>query len=525
MTSRTFTIVCRSSPLAVIQAERARSLIQSYFPDVTIQTLTKDSAGDKNRQTPLYALEGRDFFTKDIDDYLLSGEADFAVHSLKDLSLERTENPTFASAYFERDDPRDVVLFAGNIAQKLSSRSTTIRLGTSSLRRAELIPPFLQKALPRPQTLPSNEAFTPTRVVCEPMRGNVDSRLKQLAEGKFDGIVLAAAGLNRLLASKTHGAATREVLNGFRWMLLPLVECPPAPGQGALIIEALAENADAVRVLEQMRNAALEADLQPERSLLRDFGGGCHQRFGAVSMHVGNERVLIANGKDEDGNSVELMRFTMPTNLETRLRQGKPIFAASDFMKDFFTTSYEAVAEDFSFPESAAFVSHHRAAHKDPVLRELRRKRVWTAGTRTWFELAKRGVWVEGCSDGFGFRSLHDVFSSPLVGVKPDEIRILTNTESARDWQNDGATASGLYTLHDNLSEDIIHAVREADTFFWTSFGQYRACKPHLAKLSDSEILHLCPAGRTATVFRENGIEPLTFPSIKAFLIWQKNQH
>jgi hypothetical protein len=190
-------------------------------------------------------------------------------------------------------------------------------------------------------------------------------------------------------------------------------------------------------------------------------------------------------------------------------------------MKDFFTTGYEAVAEDFEISERAVFVSHHRAAHHETVLKALRQKRVWTAGTRTWFELAKRGVWVEGCSDGFGFRFLGDVFSSPLVGLHAKSIRILTNTESAEDWLDEGFPATGLYTLHDNISEGIVSALRDAEAFFWTSFGQYRACRRYLPP---EKALHICPAGRTAAIFRSHGIEPITFPSIKAFLLWQKTQ-
>ncbi len=515
-TQRPLTIVCRTSNLAVIQAERAKDLILRHFPSAELRILTKESAGDKNTTDPLYTLEGRDFFTKDIDDYLLSGEADIAVHSLKDLSLERTEDPAFVSAVFERDDPRDVVLFAPNALEKLAGQET-LTLGTSSLRRMELVPAFLQKALPHlaPTEFHPNAA---PRVRCANMRGNVDSRLRQLVEGKFDGIILAAAGLNRLLASAKHHDSIKALLASFRIMVLPLVECPPAPGQGALIIEARANNADAVAVIERLRTPSLESELAVERGLLRDFGGGCHQRFGAVNLTLENgSAVLIANGKASNGESVEAISFSAPEALK-----GKRIFAASDFMKEFFTTSYEAVSVDWELAENAVFVSHHRAAHNEAVLKELRQKRVWTAGTRTWFELAKRGVWVEGCSDGFGFRFLENVFSSPLVGLNARSMRILTNTESAQDWIQGGFPATGLYTLHDNISEGIKDALREADdAFFWTNFGQYRACREYI---SSEKALHICPSGRTAAIFRSHGIEPVIVPSIKAFLLWQKHQ-
>lgn len=509
---RSFTIVCRPSALAIIQAESAKNRIVQHFPDMEVRIITKESAGDRNTSAPLYTLEGRDFFTKDIDEYLLSGEADFAVHSLKDLSLERTEDKRFVSAVFERDDPRDVVLFSPEALQKLS-RNEMITLGTSSLRRMELVPPFLAKALPQIHT--AVDSIKP-RVQCLPMRGNVDSRLKQVQEGRFDGAVLAAAGINRLLRSDAHSARIHQLLEGFRFMLLPLFECPPAPGQGALIIEALSVNTDAVGLVERLHSQPLESALHQERAMLRTFGGGCHQRFGAVSVRVGEEDILLANGKDEHGESAEMMRFSVPDALAE-----KSIFAASDFMRDFFTTEYIEISNSYSFHLSseAVFVSHHRAAYKEPVLRTLQKKRVWTAGTRTWFELAKRGIWVEGCSDGFGLKFLENVVSMPLVSLPLPAFHILTNTESARDWQREGFAATGLYTLHEAVSSEIQAALSNAEACFWTSFGQYRACRAWVRE----GALHLCPSGRTAERFRAEGIEPVIFPSIKAFLLWQKN--
>jgi hypothetical protein len=164
-------------------------------------------------------------------------------------------------------------------------------------------------------------------------------------------------------------------------------------------------------------------------------------------------------------------------------------------------------------------VSHHRAAYREPVLRTLQKKRVWTAGTRTWFELAKRGIWVEGCSDGFGLKFLENVVSMPLAGLSLPTFHILTNTESARDWQREGFAATGLYTLHEAVSSEIQAALRHAEACFWTSFGQYRACRAFVRE----GALHLCPSGRTAERFRVEGIEPVIFPSIKAFLLWQKH--
>jgi len=532
---RSLTIVCRTSALAIVQAERAARLITQCVPNATVRLLTKASAGDKDLSKPLYALGERDVFTKDIDEVLFSGEADFAVHSLKDLSLERVEHPDLCSAVFERDDPRDVALFRADVVDKLAGNhflSQPLRLGTSSLRRMELVPAFLQKALPQARTSDDGSlgvgAVANVQIVCEPMRGNVDARLRQVLEGKtsmafdgvagggFDGAVLAAAGINRLLAAPKHREQMRAVLRQFRWMVLPLVECPPAPGQGALLIEALRTNAEAVAVVEQMRSAMLEHQIAAERSLLREAGGGCHQRFGAVSVLVGGSAVLIKAGKTHENKALDDIAFHVPPVL-----QGKRWFAASERMKEFFIHHAEPLAEQLVVDEEAVFVSHHRAAEHEHLLSQLRHKRVWTAGTRSWFELAKRGVWVEGCADGFGFGFLRSVFASPLVELPPASLRILTNTESAQEWQQQGLKASGVYRLEENISPELANAVSNAEAYFWTNIAQYRACKAWVVP----NAIHCCPAGRTAERFRAAGIEPITFPSSKAFTVWQQRQN
>jgi hydroxymethylbilane synthase len=507
--ARTFTIVCRPSKLSIVQAERVARLIADHIPQTAIHLLPRASAGDKDLSKPLYAMEGRNVFTKDIDDVLFSGAADFAVHSLKDLSLERTEHPALCQAIVEREDPRDVVLFRADVVETLAQRRA-LRLGTSSLRRMELVPSFLQQALPATSDAPR------VHILCEPMRGNVDSRLRQVLEGTFDGAVLAAAGLQRLLSSDKYHEEIQTFLRSLRLMVLPLVECPPAPGQGALLLEALHTNTDAAAVIERLRLPALEQCIAAERALLRSAGGGCHQRFGAVNLSIEGKPVLIKAGATHNDERIDGFIMDIPQHL-----RHKRWFAASDRMAEFFTLHPEPLPEDFTINEHAVFVSHYRAAEQSVVVRQLRHKRVWTAGTRSWFELAKRGVWVEGCADGFGFTFIHSALASPLVNIQPQSMRILTNTDSAHDWQQQGLKASGLYRLQASVSADVMNAVSSAEALFWTNIAQYQACKAWVRTGS----IHACPAGRTAERFRAIGIEPVVFPSIKAFATWQQTQH
>jgi hypothetical protein len=142
------------------------------------------------------------------------------------------------------------------------------------------------------------------------------------------------------------------------------------------------------------------------------------------------------------------------------------------------------------------------------------RNRVWASGTKTWFELAKKGIWVEGCADGFGIDFLTTVWQSPLANISEKELILLTNEDSALDWQREGRKAMATYKLLPNPSEGLIGALKEAKVVFWTSFKQFEACKHFVTE----GVIHACPAGKTARKLRELGIEPAIFPSIKAFL-------
>lgn len=509
----TLRIVSRASKLARVQVDIAIQHIHRTFPTVQIETIALASAGDRQTLAPLYELEGRDFFTKGIDEQLLDGHADFAVHSLKDLSLERAEDPRFYSAIFERDDPRDIVLFLPSVLENIKHGKAII-LGTSSLRRQELVPPLLRRLLPRV------EGCTVAEIHCDSIRGNVDTRLAKLRTGEFDGIVLAAAGLNRLLAAPQTRDEIWSLLEGLKTMHLPLLECTPAPAQGALVIEALATNSRARAIVERLRDEALEKGVLQERELLREFGGGCHQRFGGVHLaHRGTSLLAVAGVVGSESTDVTELRFTLDESSKAALR-GRRLFSASDYMRDFFTRVPAAFPEDFALSEEAVFVSNYRVLqHPQEQLFEeiLRQKRVWTAGTSSWTELARRGVWVEGSSDGFGLEFIDSVLRSPLVNVQAQNTLILTNTTSAGRWQAEGRKAFGTYTLQPNLTDPLQEAVRSAGAFFWTSFEQYHACREFLP----TGAIHCCPAGKTADLLRSEGLQPILFPTIKTFLTWR----
>ncbi|MDZ7878598.1 MAG: hydroxymethylbilane synthase [Saprospiraceae bacterium] len=539
-------IICRKSNLSKAQGQLARQILMQHFPDVSIDFLYKKTSGDLDQTTPLYQMVDKNVFSSDIDAALLKGSADFAVHSLKDVGAERLLNEgAFVSAVFERDLPHDIVVFKANILEKIKKNrppeeksGQAIRIGTSSLRREELTPSFLQKALP----IFDNSTKEKPIIEIKPIRGNVETRLRKLVHGAdYDGIVLAAAALNRLLKSAFFKEVT-SLLKGTLKMWLPLVECPPALGQGALLIECLKTNERGVEMLKTIDNQQLKTQLLAERAATLDFGKGCHQRYGAVfieNKEGGN--CVISAGKTADGHSANRFVFDVDERLI-----GKKIVSATDFMRDFFDYKFyekDQIIRDFcslrsqkeerwfifralpekqtTFPfllrakrvNSSFFIAHHRAV-TDEIVPILSGNKNWVSGTKTWFELAKKGIWVEGCADGFGIDFLENVWQSPLANISEKELIVLTNEDSAHDWQHEGRKAIATYRLIPNSSAGLIVALQSAEVIFWTSFKQFEACK----QFTTEGVIHACPAGKTARKLVELGLKPAIFPSIKAFL-------
>ena len=326
-------LVCRPSKLSLIQAGIVKGKIEKLFPDIRVEIISKPSLGDLNQDVPIYALGEKDVFTKDIDAWLLSGAADLAVHSMKDVSVEQYQSAEFVTAVVEREIPHDVVIFNPNI-ETLIAEKKTIRIGTSSLRRETLVPPFLKKALPHGAS---------TAIIIVPIRGNVDTRLKKLRAGEYDGIVLAAAGLNRLLNSEnsfeqsalsfeqsalsfeqfesqpiaqSSQLTTHSLLQDTKKMFLPLIECTPAPAQGAILAVAIGGNKKTAAILEKINDNALSEKINAERAIMKNFGGGCHQRFGVHAVDYRDGYFLRVAGINDRGEDISESHFNFKNEFD-----------------------------------------------------------------------------------------------------------------------------------------------------------------------------------------------------------------
>ena len=501
-------IICRKSRLSLLQAELVKKKILQVEPNAEVEIIGRSSRGDKEIGVPLSTLDGTDFFTQEIFEALQNGDAEIAVHSLKDMSA-----PHFFShhafAIIDREDVRDVAIFNPNIIDKIKSGQTII-IGTCAPRRESMAIHFLKKALP--------QLHGEIKIETRPIRGNVEGRLLQLHEGNYDGTILATAGLNRLLMAEEEEGSEKEVasvtqlLQNKRLMFLPLLECVPAPCQGAIVAEANPDNKEAVDLLKKINVAAIMDEVNAEKKKAYEYGTGCLQKFGVVTLRTSHGNYMYASGEDANNNS-----FTEWNPLPNISLAHQEIFSSTDQMSAFFT--YDWLEEKIEISEPLVFVANYKALIQPGIADLLTSKQVWASGTKTWYELAKMGVWVQGSADALGFEQWLPMLTMPLIQKSAEDICILTHHKAAERWKKKGKKAVSNYRLVPQLREEIKNKITAAKGIFWSSFAQFDMYGQYAAP----DAVHLCAGGETAQLLRQHGIEPAIFPTIKSFDIWRKS--
>ena len=235
-------IATRKSPLALWQANYVSDLLKKHHPELKIELVTMVTQGDKILDTPLAKVGGKGLFVKELETGMLEGRADIAVHSMKDVPVEFPDGLHLA-VICEREDPRDA--FVSNNFKTLEELPQGARLGTSSLRRQSQI-----------------AALRPDLNIID-LRGNVNTRLKKLDDGKYDAIILAAAGLKRL---KFDDRITQFIGTDV---------CLPAIGQGAVGIECRTDDARVHNLIAPLNDNKTQIRVLAERAMNERLQGGC----------------------------------------------------------------------------------------------------------------------------------------------------------------------------------------------------------------------------------------------------------
>jgi hydroxymethylbilane synthase len=282
---RTLVIGSRGSKLALWQAEQARQRLLALNPQVEIDIEIIKTTGDV-KSDPLSVIGGKGVFTKELEDALLDGRIDIAVHSLKDLPTMLPDRLAVA-AICEREDPRDALVLRSDLNRSDASLSNLPEgavVGTSSQRRMAQL-----KASRRDVTV-------------KDLRGNVDTRIRKLDEGQYDAVILASAGLLRLGLENRISAriSTSEML--------------PAVGQGAIAIETRSDDEFAVEITSRLDHRETRLACLAERAFLRGLGGGCQLPIAAHAVIEADLLILEGLVAKPDGSEILRNRLSNSSN-------------------------------------------------------------------------------------------------------------------------------------------------------------------------------------------------------------------
>jgi hydroxymethylbilane synthase len=294
VTARRVRIASRGSQLALWQAETIRSQLLQFDPGLEVGIEIIRTTGDKILDVPLARIGDRGLFTKELDEAILDGRADLAVHSLKDVPTSLPIGLHLA-AVGEREDPRDVLI--GPVGRRTTLRSLTpgSRIGTSSLRRRSQL-----------------RGVRPDLEVVD-LRGNLNTRLEKLDRGEYEAILLASAGVRRL--------GWTERISEY----LPLDAWLPAVGQGALGVVSRTEDDELARLLAPIHHPPTSTCVQAERTFLRELEGGCQIPIGGLAVHEAG--VLTLDGLVSDIEGTVVLRATERGTVEEAPEVGRRLAA------------------------------------------------------------------------------------------------------------------------------------------------------------------------------------------------------
>ena len=291
--TRTVRIGSRKSQLALVQTHWVQAELTRAFPDLTFEVSTMETQGDKILDVALSKIGDKGLFTQELEDDMLSGDIDFAVHSLKDLPTTLPEG-LMLGCVTEREDPADaLVVHAKHKDKQLDTLPEGAVIGTSSLRRLAQ----LRHHFPHFQF--------------KDIRGNVNTRLRKLDEGEYDAIVLAAAGLNRLeISDRIHQILSSDI-------------SLHAVGQGALGIECRTGDSDILSLLKVLEHEPTAQRCYAERAFLRELEGGCQVPIGANTVIADDTLTLTGIVVSLDGQ--QLIRDVVTGSPETAEDMGREL--------------------------------------------------------------------------------------------------------------------------------------------------------------------------------------------------------
>jgi hydroxymethylbilane synthase len=434
-------ILSRGSALARLQTALVERALAAAHPDLSIDCLTRASAGDRDLTSPLWKLPDKGAFTADLSEALRRNEADIVVHSFKDLPIELPPGTRVAGA-LPRADARDMLLVRKDAVMEQPAQVSIL---SSSPRRAWLLNEVLPSLLP----------WRVAAVEAVAVRGNIETRVRKLVEGGAHGLVVAKAALDRLLGFGPpfgdDAARLRELLAQCHWLVMPRREFPWAPAQGAIAMEIAEGRDDLERLLEPVICSRTTDDVNTERRYLAEAGGGCHQALGAAVVTKPYGRVVSLRAKGSNGEP-DVTRW----QLENASREWPRVTADRIWPPPGQPVDVTRRPIDVAPPQRDRGLWVARAEALPAHWQIDPHTLVWAAGSQTRRRLVSRGVWVHGSADGLG-----DEERPPIDALANREVTWVRLTHSGVSTPD----ALSTYVADAELPDDL----PSRSHFYWMS--------------------------------------------------------
>ena len=471
-------ILSRKSDLAIIQAREFGQILSSNFPSIKLNYITKSTSGDKDLKTPLSEMPTEGVFTDDLRDELIKKNCDIIIHSWKDLPLD-VGNETEVAITLDRADERDLLFIKKNSTKKINQENT-ISIFSSSPRRQYNLEHFIKNYLP----------FKINNIKFENIRGNIITRFKKFTDGNIDGFVVAKAAIDRLLnADQNDFPDIKNTLlskiNECLWSVVPLSINPSSPGQGALAVEIRSKDTDLKKILCKINNIVDYKNVTLEREELKKYGGGCHQKIGVSYKNTHFGKVKFSKGEQEDGSSFyekTIYENNNPSNVKsTSITEIFPE-QLSDY--NFFNRkAIESSVKELSQTKNKCiWISRQSALPQNASIDNS--NIIWVSGLETWKNIAERGIWVNGSSDGLG------------EDMDP-KIKSFTNNEWVKLTHLDSPVSRIKNVIHTYKLEKnkISLNFENKNYFYWMSSSAFKYAITKYPNIQNK--FHFCGPGNT----------------------------
>lgn len=508
----TYKIGTRGSLLAVTQSTLMKNELERISGE-KFELVLITTQGDQITNKPLWQLEGKDFFTKELDEALLSEQVDFVIHSYKDLGSIRPEGIKLA-AVTERKFAHDILLMPKHHINELKNWKGDLVVGTSSPRRIVNITKNLKNYLP----FVKNQD---TIIRCETLRGNVNSRIKKLKDGNYHAITLALAGLERLAHGEKSRTELEGLLEGLNYFIMPQSVFPSAASQGALGVEMRADrddNGKLAGILSKLSHQVTIEEVAREREAFKAFGGGCHLAVGIHVKKVGDTYLHVHAG-EVDGKRIEKKWLEGVSALKLKPNQkifvGLPRGERPHVVYDLLLKK-NPENKEVNLDHKHVFVT---SRYTLPTLRSSltsETEGVWAAGTKTAELLTDEGVWINGTSDSLGTKDLIDLKHSEVLKILHPNIAKPWVVFSHHEATTDLGHVVGTYARKpQDVSAEFAEDLKSVGACLWTSFNQYEIYMKQFPFLKDAQ--HCCGLGKTWQEFQKSGVNVHPLASMQEF--------